>query len=158
MPVELTEALLSQAAGWEAMKRARAYLAQGQVLSSYWEPPLLRGVLQTADTSFRPSMVIKSAIDIENLCNCREAREWGKICAHAVAIGLHWLQAKQAATQITRTWATRRSGSEIWIVRRVGAAPPNRGYWPTVMSTADARCFIVAFRCPWSQFAAPNTI
>jgi superfamily II DNA or RNA helicase len=100
MPVELTEALLSQAAGWEAMKRARAYLAQGQVLSSYWEPPLLRGVLQAGDMSFRPSMVIKSAIDIENLCNCREAREWGKICAHAVAIGLHWLQAKQAATQV----------------------------------------------------------
>ena len=34
MSVELTEALLSQAAGWDVMKRARAYLEQGQVLSS----------------------------------------------------------------------------------------------------------------------------
>lgn len=40
--VELTEALLSKAAGWDVMKRARCYLAQGQVLSSYWAAPSLR--------------------------------------------------------------------------------------------------------------------
>src|SRR5262249_31827118 len=91
MPVELTEALLSKAAGWDVMKHARAYLSQGQVLSSYWAPPLLRGVVQSGETSFRASMVIKSEIDIENLCTCRDAREWGKICAHAVGVGLHWL-------------------------------------------------------------------
>ena len=85
MPVELTEALLSKAAGWDVMKLARAYLGQGQVLSSYWAPPLLRGVVQAGEISFRASMVIKGEIDIENLCTCREAREWGKICAHGVA-------------------------------------------------------------------------
>jgi len=95
MPVELTEALLSKAAGWEAMKQARAYLAQGQVLSSYWAPPLLRGVVQAGDLSFRASMVIKSDIDIENLCTCRDARAWGKICAHVVSVGLHWLKSQQ---------------------------------------------------------------
>src|ERR1035441_2474159 len=98
MSVELTEALLSTAAGWEAMKRARAYLEQGEVLSSYWSPPLLRGVVQAGDVSFRASMVIKGEIDIENLCTCREAREWGKICAHGVAVGLHWLKAQKPAT------------------------------------------------------------
>ena len=41
MPVELTEALLSTAAGWDVMKRARAYLEQGEVVSSNWAPPLL---------------------------------------------------------------------------------------------------------------------
>jgi len=76
--VELTEKLLSEAAGWEVMKMARAYLQQGQVLSSYWAPPLLRGVLQAGEISFRASMVIKSSIDIENLCTCRDAREWEK--------------------------------------------------------------------------------
>ena len=95
MPVELTEALLAQAAGWEAMKRARAYLTQGQVVSSYWAPPLLRGVVQADGMTFRGSLVIKNSIDIENLCNCREAREWGKICAHVVAVGLHWLKAQK---------------------------------------------------------------
>lgn len=95
MPVELTESLLSNAAGWEAMKMARAYLAQGQVLSSFWEPPLLRGVVQAGDLSFRASLVIKDRIDIENLCTCRDARQWGKICAHSVAVGLHWLKSRQ---------------------------------------------------------------
>jgi superfamily II DNA or RNA helicase len=97
MSVELTEALLSQAAGWDVMKRARAYLEQGEVLSSYWAPPLLRGVVQTQGMSFRASMVINSRVDIENLCNCRDAREWGKICAHSVAVGLHWLRAQNPA-------------------------------------------------------------
>src|ERR1019366_3361164 len=95
MPVELTELLLSTAAGWEVMKRARVYLEQGEVLSSYWSPPLLRGVVQAGEVSFRAAMVIKGEIDIENLCTCREAREWGKICAHGVAVGLHWLKAQK---------------------------------------------------------------
>jgi len=98
MAVELTEALLSQAAGWEVMKQARAYLAQGQVLSSYWAPPLLRGVVQNGDISFRASLVIKNAIDMENLCTCRDSREWGKICAHVVGVGLHWIQQQKGST------------------------------------------------------------
>jgi superfamily II DNA or RNA helicase len=95
MSVELTEALLAEAAGWDVMKRARAYLAQGQVASSYWAPPLLRGVVQGDGMTFRGSLVIHNSVDIENLCNCREAREWGKICAHGVAVGLHWLKAQK---------------------------------------------------------------
>ena len=95
MSVELTETLLSKAAGWDVMKRARAYIEQGQVLSSYWAPPLLRGVVQSDGVSFRASMVIKGEIDIENLCTCRDARQWGKICAHGVAVGLHWLNAQK---------------------------------------------------------------
>src|SRR3954454_17159550 len=105
MPIELTEKLLSEAAGWDVMKFARASLAQGQVVSSYWAPPLLRGVVQAGETSIRASMVIKSGSDIDNLCTCREAREWGKICAHGVAIGLHWLntQKKEATTVAAAT-------------------------------------------------------
>ena len=91
MSVELTETLLSQAAGWDVMKRARAYLEQGHVVSSYWAPPLLRGVVQNDGVSIRASLVIHGEIDVENLCTCRDARQWGKICAHGVAVGLHWL-------------------------------------------------------------------
>jgi superfamily II DNA or RNA helicase len=98
MSVQLTDDLLIKAAGWDVTKLARAYVAQGQVVSSYWEPPLLRGVVQADGVSFRASMVIKNSIDIENLCSCREARQWGKICAHGVAVGLHWLKARQLET------------------------------------------------------------
>src|SRR5260370_3072848 len=97
MAVELTEALLRQAAGWDVIKLAQAYLGQGQVLSSQWAPPLLRGGVQSGETSFRASMVINNPIDIENLCTCREAREWGKICAHGVAVRLHRLEAQKTA-------------------------------------------------------------
>src|SRR5437870_13349181 len=98
MSVQLTDDLLIKAAGWDVIKLARAYLAEGQVVSSYWEPPLLRGVVQAEGVSYRASMVIKNSIDIENLCSCREARQWGKICAHGVAVALHWLKARQPET------------------------------------------------------------
>ena len=90
--MQLTENLLREAAGWEVMKQARGHLEQGRVLSSFWAPPLLRGVVRDGDASFRASLVIHSQTDIENLCSCREAREWGKICAHGVAVGLYWLE------------------------------------------------------------------
>ena len=89
MSVELTESLLSNAAGWDVMKRARACLESGEVVSSFWAPPLLRGVVQAEGSSIRASMVIQNGIDIENLCTCRDARQWGKICVHGVAVGLH---------------------------------------------------------------------
>jgi hypothetical protein len=57
MSVELTESLFSKAAGWEAMKRARAYLEQGQVLSSNWTSPVLKGVVQAGEISFRARFV-----------------------------------------------------------------------------------------------------
>jgi superfamily II DNA or RNA helicase len=100
MSIDLTEALLSKAAGWEAMKRARAHLAQGEVLSSFWEPPLLRGVVQSNGVSFRASLVIKDDTDMENLCTCRDARQWGKICGHVVAVGLHWLRDQKAEASL----------------------------------------------------------
>ena len=98
------------------MKQARAYLAQGQVLSSYWAPPLLRGVVQSGGMSFRASLVINSDIDMENLCTCRDAREWGKICAHVVSVGLHWLASQQKPADQPRpspSGPPRRSGQAI---------------------------------------------
>ena len=112
MSVELTEALLQKAAGWDVVKRARAYIQLGQVLSSYWQPPLLRGVVQNDGVSFRASMVIKNEIDIENLCTCRDAREWGKICAHGVAVGLHWIESQNPKVALPSA-ETRSLGSVV---------------------------------------------
>jgi superfamily II DNA or RNA helicase len=96
MSVELTEAMFREAAGWDVMKRARAYLEQGQVLSSQWEPPRLHGVVRAGDRSIPATLLIPNGVDLENQCACREAREWGKICAHSVAVGLHWLRSQAA--------------------------------------------------------------
>ena len=118
MAIELTEALFSKAAGWEAMKRARAYLVQNQVLSSNWTEPVLKGVVQAGELSFRAGLVIKGPIDIENICSCRESREWGTICAHSVAVGLHWVQAQKGPSLS--------APSRIRSVASVPPPPPSR--------------------------------
>jgi superfamily II DNA or RNA helicase len=89
---ELNEAFLAKIAGWQVVKQARSLLEQGSVLSSAWNPPMLKGVVQSGSTSLRSGLVIKGAIDIENMCPCRESRQWGTICAHSVAVGLHHLR------------------------------------------------------------------
>ena len=100
MSVELNEPFFAKVAGWEAMKMARALLAMGKVLSSNYTPPILKGVVQEGTTSYRAGFVIKSDTDLENTCTCRASREWGTMCSHSVAVGLHWL--KPAATE--KTW------------------------------------------------------
>ncbi len=94
--VILTEKLLAGLAGWEAVKTARAILAENRVLSSAWQPPTLRGVVQSGTTSYRAGLVIRRENDAENLCTCRESRQWGTLCHHSIAVGLHFL--KPAAT------------------------------------------------------------
>lgn len=89
--VTLTERFLAEIAGWEAMKQARAILKEDRVLSAQWSPPLLQGIVRVGETSFRAGLVLKSARDIENICTCRQSREWGTLCAHSVAVGLRWL-------------------------------------------------------------------
>src|SRR5688572_2366825 len=89
--VVLSDKFFQEIAGWEAVKQARAYIATGKVLSSNWTPPILKGVVQGGETSYRAGLVIKSASDIENMCSCRQSRESGQICAHSVGVGLHHL-------------------------------------------------------------------
>ena len=78
------------------MKHARALLAGDKVLSSNWSPPVLKGVVQEGTTSYRAGLVIKDEVNIDNLCTCRTSREWGTICAHSVAVGLHHLRGETA--------------------------------------------------------------
>ncbi len=96
--VELTEAFLAKVAGWEAMKQARHLVEGDHVLSSSWAPPLLKGIVQEGGTSYRAGLVLEDSIDLENICSCRASRQWGTICAHSVAIGLHVLRASSPAT------------------------------------------------------------
>ena len=89
--IQLTEAFLGKIAGWEAMKRARAMVASGEVQSSSYNAPVLRGSVRSGGTVYQAGLVIKDSIDLENLCRCRESRQSGLICAHSVAAGLHFL-------------------------------------------------------------------
>jgi superfamily II DNA or RNA helicase len=99
MSAELSDGLLAKLAGWEAVKQARSLVALDRVLSSDWKPPLLRGVVLEGSASYRAGMVIHSASDAENLCTCRDSRQRGIICAHAVAVGLHFLKSQTPAVE-----------------------------------------------------------
>lgn len=122
MSVELTEALFAKMAGWEAMKRARAYLQAGQVLSSNWTDPILKGVVQEGASSYRAGLVIKNSIDVENMCTCRPSREWGTICAHSVAVGLHHLKRTQPA--LAEAEASQSPGDRQTVGARPGPPKP----------------------------------
>jgi superfamily II DNA or RNA helicase len=92
MAVALSESFFAKVAGWEAMKQARALVAGDRVLSSNWSPPMLMGVVQEGSASYRAGLAIKDEVNIDNICTCRASREWGTICAHSVAVGLHHLR------------------------------------------------------------------
>src|SRR5580658_3650595 len=90
--LQLSDILLAKLAGWEVVKQARGLVALGRVLSSEWQPPHLRGTVQEGSTTYRAGLVIRSASDADNLCTCRDARQRGLICAHSVAVGIHFLK------------------------------------------------------------------
>ncbi len=90
--VELSSGLFAELAGWQVMKQAREIVAGGRVLDSEWQPPILRGTVQTGTGTCRSGLVLKSKSDVENMCPCKDSRVRGIICAHAVAVGLHVLE------------------------------------------------------------------
>ena len=86
--IALTEKLLSSAGGWQALKAARDLVRAGRVAEATYAPPVLRGDVREGGKTYRAGLRIRSATDVENLCTCRESREWGKVCAHSLAVGL----------------------------------------------------------------------
>ncbi|HWL51926.1 MAG TPA: SNF2-related protein [Chthoniobacteraceae bacterium] len=98
MAVELTERLLMEAGGWEAVKHARALVSTGRVISAAYAPPLLKGLVREADRELRAGLKISSPTNIENICPCRPSREWGTICAHSLAVGVAVLHLRKTGT------------------------------------------------------------
>lgn len=95
--IELTEKLLSNAGGWQAMKEARGLLKAGRVLAAQWNPPNLLGEVQGGSGVLKSGLIIEGEIDIENICSCMENRRWGRVCGHSLAVGLHILHPPEEA-------------------------------------------------------------
>ena len=72
--IELSEKILADAGGWQAMKEARGLLKAGRVLSANWEPPRLTGEVQGGSGSITTGLLIEGPIDVESLCTCMENR------------------------------------------------------------------------------------
>ncbi len=70
------------------MKHAKALVEMGRVISARYRPPVLQGVVREGDIEYRAGLKIEGYSRVENLCSCRESRQWGKICPHSLAVGL----------------------------------------------------------------------
>ena len=101
--IALTEKLLSSAGGWQALKAARELVKAGRVGEATFAPPLLSGEVREGTKKYRAGLRIRSATDVENLCTCRESREWGKVCAHSLAVGLAVLAASSVDVSLRET-------------------------------------------------------
>jgi superfamily II DNA or RNA helicase len=97
--VTINEKLLLDAGGWQEVKHAKALVEMGRVVSFNYSTQILRGLVREGETEFRAGLKIRSYTDVENLCSCRESRQWGKICAHSLAVGLAYIRSKAPATQ-----------------------------------------------------------
>jgi superfamily II DNA or RNA helicase len=104
--VELSERFLMDTGGWQAMKHARALLEMGRVVSFNYTAPILKGLVREGTTEFRAGLKIRSTTDVENLCSCRESRDWGKICPHSLAVGLAFLRPREPVAAVSAELVT----------------------------------------------------
>jgi len=94
LEIRITEKFLIDTGGWQALKHAKALLEMGRVVSFNYTPPVLHGLVREGEIEYRAGLKIRSYTDVENLCSCRDSREWGAICAHSVALALALIQPK----------------------------------------------------------------
>ena len=88
MEVELTRDLLMDAGGWKEMKAAREMYRGGMVRAAAYEDGWLEGVGLIGGKEKKVRMQVVSRTHMENKCTCLMARREGRVCAHAIAVGL----------------------------------------------------------------------
>lgn len=95
----ITQDFLVDIGGWEVLKQAKAMVAAGRVSAVRYQPPILSAVVQVDGRDLITRLKIgKGAADVENLCTCREAKEYGTICVHVMAAGWAYIQQQEAAS------------------------------------------------------------
>ncbi|MDQ6765951.1 MAG: SNF2 helicase associated domain-containing protein, partial [Verrucomicrobiota bacterium] len=105
--VPITQKFLANVGGWPAMKLAQQLHQAGRVADAEYQPPLLTGMVREGNRTLRSGLRVKSESDVENVCTCRESREWGKICPHALAVGLSYLENSTAPKSVAASIAAK---------------------------------------------------
>lgn len=92
-PLSVTKELLLEIGGWRTLKEGQALFEGGKVDQVHYDPPLLHGVVKTGTSTVNARLHVGSRLaEVENLCSCRQAREYGTVCAHVIALGLKLIQ------------------------------------------------------------------
>ena len=93
--VELTRDLLMDAGGWKEMKAAREMHRGGLVRVAKYTDGWLEGSVLMGGKEKKVRMQVLSRTHMENKCGCLTARREGRVCAHAIAIGLEVIDPSQ---------------------------------------------------------------
>jgi len=93
VPSVLSKEMLLEIGGWRAMQEGRSLWEAGKVMSVDWIDPVLGGVVQAGTGTVNARLKLgKRLSDVENLCSCRQAREYGTVCPHVIALSLKFLE------------------------------------------------------------------
>ena len=95
--LELTRDLLMDLGGHVEMKKARAIHREGGVKSAGYRDGVLSGEIRVGGRMKRISMELISRTHVENHCTCLMVRKDGRVCAHAMALGLEVIDPHQPA-------------------------------------------------------------
>ena len=96
-PPTFDRSFLLELAGGLAFKQGERLFETGAVTSVQWQAPVLSGTVHDGHESYAPKLNLRSTVFAVNHCSCIDGRR-RKVCAHAVAIALHYqaLQLEQA--------------------------------------------------------------
>ncbi len=108
------------------MKPARSLHSAGKVSDASYVNGTLEGVVKDGK-SLKVRLEIRSRTDVVNHCPCFRARRDGIICAHALAVGLEFLEPTERANPTTADSSKEAAPKKV----RLSEA------WPTVTEQAD---------------------
>ena len=92
MPLPFTQKMLVNWAGPQVFRDATAMADRGLVQQVAIEPPLIRGTVLWCTKPLKTGLKINADGTVENLCPCRDSKERGIVCVHAIALGIELLK------------------------------------------------------------------
>jgi hypothetical protein len=125
--VELSTQLLAEIGGWPALKEARALVERGKVSGVTREDAAVRGRVQGAEKTYDAQIRLGDRVaSVEVKCTCVESRRSGRVCSHALAVGLAALQSVSAKPIVTPVpvVVTGPKGPRRWLVEEAPSGIP----------------------------------
>ncbi len=96
MTFQITEAVIRNAASWQAFKEGKSLADAGMVESVTRTELGWQGVVRDGKRRFHVTVIAKSATHLDTRCSCFDNQRSGCVCAHAVATGLVLIAVKKS--------------------------------------------------------------
>lgn len=107
----ITEKVLGDIGGWQAMKAARLFVAGNAVEQAERVGDGFRGLVREGKRRFSARLTVQGPTKAECRCSCHDA-ERGMICAHAIAVALAAMQTLERGGAGRMPFESVRSGDE----------------------------------------------